>query len=121
MFLYICKHSLLVRILEDGTVRYNAETIRSISQGCYQKWCTSQRIYRFGHNIRQTREAKIIKVRYFAVYNVVIGRPTVADLRDVISTLHLTMIYPVGDGMVGVVKTDMDMAKKCYHMCALAF
>lgn len=59
------------------------------------------------------REAKMIKVRYFVIYNVVIGRLTVADLRDVISTLHLTMKYPAGDGMVGVVKADLDMAKNC--------
>lgn len=55
----------------------------------------------------------MIKVRYFVIYNVVIGRLTVADLRDVISTLHLTMKYPAGDGMVGVVKADLDMAKNC--------
>ncbi|MCI35852.1 hypothetical protein A2U01_0057073, partial [Trifolium medium] len=58
----------------------------------------------------------MIKVRYlvvdsWSVYNVVIGRPTVADLGAVISTLHLTMKYPLGDGMVGVVKADLDMAK----------
>jgi len=63
----------------------------------------------------------MIKVRYFLVFNVVIGRPTVAHLRDVISTLHVAMKYPVGDGMVRVVKADLDMAKKCYDMCPMAF
>jgi len=42
----------------------------------------------------------MIKVRYFVVYNVAIDMSTVADLRDVISTLHLTMKYPVRDGML---------------------
>jgi hypothetical protein len=27
------------------------------------------------------------------------------------------MKYPVGDGMVGVVRADLEMAKKCYDMC----
>ncbi|GAU17351.1 hypothetical protein TSUD_232270 [Trifolium subterraneum] len=66
--------------------------------------------------------AKMIKVRYlvvdsWSVYNVVIGRRTLVGLGAVISTLHLTMKYPVGDGMVGVVKADLEMAKKCYDMC----
>ncbi|PNX94470.1 hypothetical protein L195_g017646 [Trifolium pratense] len=65
---------------------------------------------------------KMIKVRYLvvdspSVYNVVIGLPAVADLGAVISTLHLAMKYPVGDDMVGVVKADLEMAKKCYDMC----
>ncbi|CAJ2646122.1 unnamed protein product [Trifolium pratense] len=65
---------------------------------------------------------KIIKVRYLvvdspSVYNVVIGLPAAADLGAVISTLHLAMKYPVGDDMVGVVKADLEMAKKCYDMC----
>jgi hypothetical protein len=64
----------------------------------------------------------MIKVRYlvvdsWSVYNVVIGRRTVADLGAVISAIHLTMKYPVGDGMVGVVRADLEMAKKCYDMC----
>jgi len=68
---------------------------------------------------------KMIKVRYFvidswSVYNVVIGWPAVADLGAVISTLHLTMKYPLGDGMVGIVKADLEMAKKCYEMCPMA-
>jgi len=63
----------------------------------------------------------MIKVRYFVVYNVVIGRPTVADFRDVISTLCLTMKYPVGDVRVRVVNADLDMAEKCYDMCSMAF
>ncbi|XP_045809794.1 uncharacterized protein LOC123904143 [Trifolium pratense] len=65
--------------------------------------------------------AKMIKLRYFvvdspSVYNVVIDRRTVADLGAVISTLHLTMKYPIGDDMVGVVKADLEMAKRCYDM-----
>ncbi|CAL5187889.1 unnamed protein product [Lathyrus oleraceus] len=66
--------------------------------------------------------AKMLKVRYvvidsWSVYNVVIGMPVVAELRAVISIVHLKMKYPIGDGMVGVVMADLDMAKKCHEMC----
>ncbi|CAL5187890.1 unnamed protein product [Lathyrus oleraceus] len=66
--------------------------------------------------------AKMLKVRYlvidsWSVYNVVIGMPVVAELGAVISIVHLKMKYPIGDGMVGVVMADLDMAKKCHEMC----
>ncbi|XP_058772800.1 uncharacterized protein LOC131646871 [Vicia villosa] len=66
--------------------------------------------------------AKIRAVRYlvidsWSVYNVVIGMPVVAYLEAVISIVHLKMKYPIGDGMVGVVKADLEMANKCHQMC----
>ncbi|CAK8539728.1 unnamed protein product [Lathyrus sativus] len=72
--------------------------------------------------IGKGENAKMMKVRYlvidsWSVYNVVIGMPVVAELGAVISTVHLKMKYPIGDGMVGVVMADLDMAKKCHQMC----
>jgi hypothetical protein len=68
---------------------------------------------------------KTIKVRYFVVesppsvsiYNVVIRWPALKDLKAVMSVADLTMEYPVGDGKVGVVEADLEMAKKCLEMC----
>jgi hypothetical protein len=73
---------------------------------------------RFGNG----RNAKVIKVRYMVVdsssaYNVVIGRPALKALKAVISVADLTMEYPVGNGKVGVVEADLEMAKKCHEMC----
>lgn len=66
--------------------------------------------------------AKMIKVRYVVVdsssaYNVVIGRPSLSDLSAVISVADLSMKYPIGEGKVGVVTADLDMARKCHEMC----
>jgi hypothetical protein len=63
----------------------------------------------------------MIKVRYLVVdsssaYNVVIGRPALKALKAVISVADLSMEYPVGDGKVGVVEADLQMAKKCHEM-----
>jgi len=68
---------------------------------------------------------KSIKVRYFVVesppfvsiYNVVLGWPSLKDLKAVLSVAKLTIEYPVGDGKVGVVEADIEMAKKCHEMC----
>jgi hypothetical protein len=53
-------------------------------------------------------DAKMIKVRYIvvdlsSVYNVVIGMPALSDLHAIFSAGNLTLIYPLGDGKVGVV------------------
>ncbi|XP_024640913.1 uncharacterized protein [Medicago truncatula] len=68
---------------------------------------------------------KTIKVRYFVVesppsvsiYNVVLGWPSLKDLKAVLSVAEFTIEYPVGDGKVGVVEADLEMAKKCHEMC----
>jgi hypothetical protein len=45
------------------------------------------------------------------LFIIVIGRSAVSDLRAVIPTIHLTMKYPVVDGVVGVVRADLEMVK----------
>lgn len=66
-------------------------------------------------------DARTIKVRYlvidsFSPYNIVIGRPTLNALGAVVSTAHLTMKYPAGNGRrVGVVRADLRMARQCYN------
>ncbi|MCI14266.1 hypothetical protein A2U01_0035395, partial [Trifolium medium] len=66
--------------------------------------------------------AKTIKVRYlviktpFTSYNIIIGRPVFNALGDAMSTLYLSMKYPLGDGGVGIVKGDQALARRCYQM-----
>jgi hypothetical protein len=52
-----------------------------------------------------------------SAYNVVIGRPALKALKAVISVADLTMEYPIGNGKVGVVEADLQMAKKSHEMC----
>ncbi|MCI05036.1 hypothetical protein A2U01_0026085, partial [Trifolium medium] len=66
--------------------------------------------------------AKTVKVRYlviktpFTSYNIIIGRPTVNALRAAMSTLYLSMKYPLDNGGVGIVKGDQALARRCYQM-----
>jgi hypothetical protein len=59
----------------------------------------------FGENYN----AKTIKVRYLVVktlftsYNIIIGRPTFNALEAAMSTLYLSIKYPLDDGRVGTV------------------
>ncbi|GAU21317.1 hypothetical protein TSUD_372110 [Trifolium subterraneum] len=69
----------------------------------------------------EDENAKTIKVRYLVVktlftsYNIITGRPTFNTLGAVMSTLYLSIKYPLYNGKVGVVKGDQVLAKKCYE------
>lgn len=45
----------------------------------------------------------------------IVGRPTLNKLGAVVSTLHLTMKYPLEGGGIGTIKADQPMARRCYQ------
>jgi hypothetical protein len=69
----------------------------------------------------EEENAKTIKVRYLVVetpftsYNIIIGRPAINALEAVISTLYLSIKYPLDNGKVGTVKGDQALARRCYE------
>ncbi|MCI01003.1 hypothetical protein A2U01_0022027, partial [Trifolium medium] len=71
----------------------------------------------FGEN----ENAKKIKVRYLVVkthftsYNIIVGRPTFNALGAAMSTLYLSMKYPLDDGRVGMVRGDQALGRQCYE------
>ncbi|PNX84468.1 gag-pol polyprotein [Trifolium pratense] len=69
----------------------------------------------------EKENAKTIKVRYLVVktpftsYNIIIGRPGSNALGTVLSTLYLSMKYPLDNGGVGTIKGDQLLARRCYE------
>ncbi|GAU20758.1 hypothetical protein TSUD_239520 [Trifolium subterraneum] len=69
----------------------------------------------------EDENAKTVKVRYLGVktlftsYNIIIGRPAFNALGAVMSTLYLSIKYPLNNGKVGVVKGDQVLARMCYE------
>ncbi|GAU22813.1 hypothetical protein TSUD_142530 [Trifolium subterraneum] len=69
----------------------------------------------------EDENAKKIKLRYLVVktlftsYNIIIGRPAFNALGAVMSTLYLSIKYPLNNGKVGMVKGDQVLARKCYE------
>ncbi|MCI16503.1 hypothetical protein A2U01_0037647, partial [Trifolium medium] len=65
--------------------------------------------------------AKTIKVQYLVVktpftsYNIIIGRPSFNALGAAMSTLYLSMKYPLDNGGVGTVRGDQLLARRCYE------
>ncbi|GAU23955.1 hypothetical protein TSUD_183540 [Trifolium subterraneum] len=70
----------------------------------------------------EKENAKTIKVRYlivkttFTSYNIIIGRPAFNTLGEVLSTLYLSMKYPLDDGRVGTVRGDQAQGRQCYEL-----
>ncbi|WJX77397.1 hypothetical protein P8452_60712 [Trifolium repens] len=66
-------------------------------------------------------QAMTIKVRYLVVktpftsYNIIIGRPAFNALGAAMSTLYLSIKYPLEDGSVGTIKGDQALARRCYE------
>lgn len=48
-------------------------------------------------------------------YNVIVGQPTLNRLGAVVSTLHLTMKYPLEGKGIRTIKVDQPMARRCYQ------
>lgn len=66
------------------------------------------------------RHAKTLQVRYMVInahtsYNMIIGRLTLICLGAVVSTLYLTMKYPLDGRAVGVIQADQSTARRCYQ------
>jgi hypothetical protein len=65
--------------------------------------------------------AKTVKVRYlvvktpFSSYNIIIGRPAFNTLGAAISTLYLSLKYPLEYGRIGMVRGDQAPARQCYE------
>ncbi|GMN54123.1 hypothetical protein TIFTF001_023250 [Ficus carica] len=62
---------------------------------------------------KATRMVEFIVVDRPSVYNVILGRPTLNALKAVVSTYHLAMKFPTGNG-IGVFRGNQEGARKCY-------
>lgn len=68
----------------------------------------------------EKNNVKIIMVKYIIVdaqssYKLILGRPTLNELRAVISNAHLCIKYPLEGVHVGVIRGDQCTARKCYE------
>lgn len=63
---------------------------------------------------------KRVLVKYLIInvaspYNVIIDKPSFNALEAALSTMYLTLKYPLKDGRVGIIKGDQEITKKCYE------
>ncbi|GAU40667.1 hypothetical protein TSUD_397790 [Trifolium subterraneum] len=70
----------------------------------------------------EKENAKTIKVRYLVVktaftsYNIIIGCPAFNTLGAVLSTLYMSMKYPLDNGRIGTIRGDQAQGRQCYEL-----
>ncbi|GAU41009.1 hypothetical protein TSUD_178480 [Trifolium subterraneum] len=79
-------------------------------------WGYVDLIVTFGEN----KAMKSVKVKFLVVdcpslYNCIIGRPTLAELFAVSSTIHLKLKYYTKDGQVATINGDIESARRCFE------
>lgn len=62
---------------------------------------------------------KSVLVKYLIVnatspFNIIIGKSSFNALEATLSTLYLTLKYPLKDGRIGIIKRDQEITRKCY-------
>lgn len=48
-------------------------------------------------------------------YNAIIGRPAIARLKAIVSTLHLAVKFPTPNG-IATLRGDQQIARECYRL-----
>ena len=66
-------------------------------------------------------KSKTVKTQFLVLpcdydYNCIIGRPTLAALGAVTSTVHLKMRFHLDDGEVATISADMEAVKRCFEI-----
>ncbi|KAI3443830.1 hypothetical protein Pfo_000495 [Paulownia fortunei] len=62
---------------------------------------------------RKTRMIKFLVTHSFLAYNIILGRPSLNTFQAVVSTFHITLKFPVDEG-IREVEGDQYSARKCY-------
>lgn len=65
------------------------------------------------NNYVRTIKVKYLVVDALSLYNIILWWPTLNLLGAVFSILHLSLNYPLFNGLVGVVQEDQKVAHEC--------
>ncbi|XP_061348187.1 uncharacterized protein LOC133293612 [Gastrolobium bilobum] len=79
-------------------------------KGTFEIWVT------FGNMpLAQTIKVKFYVIEYASTYNIILGRPTIAALKGIISMPHLLMKLHNKSGIVVAIRGDQKIARSCYN------
>ncbi|XP_058783320.1 uncharacterized protein LOC131657996 [Vicia villosa] len=66
----------------------------------------------------RTVKVQFLVVDYPSIYQCILGRPTLAELIAVLSTVHLKLKYYTTKGQVATLNDDIDAARRCFEASA---
>ncbi|GAU45610.1 hypothetical protein TSUD_301880 [Trifolium subterraneum] len=106
----------VLQLTEENLVPYVGSDLQGFNGSTTKPWGYVDLIVTFGEN----KAMKSVKVKFLVVdcpslYNCIIGRPTLAELFAVSSTIHLKLKYYTKDGRVATINGDIEAARQCFQ------
>ncbi|GAU41894.1 hypothetical protein TSUD_170050 [Trifolium subterraneum] len=106
----------VLQLTEENLVPYVGSDLQGFNGSTTKPWGYVDLIVTFGEN----KAMKSVKVKFLVVdcsslYNCIIGRPTLAELFAVSSTIHLKLKYYTKDGQVATINGDIEAAWRCFE------
>ncbi|GAU10283.1 hypothetical protein TSUD_418870, partial [Trifolium subterraneum] len=106
----------VLQLTEENLVPYVGSDLQGFNGSTTKPWGYVNLIVTFGEN----KAMKSVKVKFLVVdcpslYNCIIGRPTLAELFAVSSTIHLKLKYYTKDGQVATINGDIEAARRCFE------
>ncbi|GAU10317.1 hypothetical protein TSUD_422660, partial [Trifolium subterraneum] len=106
----------VLQLTEQNLVPYVGSDLQGFNGSTTKPWGYVDLIVTFGEN----KAMKSVKIKFLVVdcpslYNCIIGRPTLAELFAVSSTIHLKLKYYTKDGQVATINGDIEAARRCFE------
>src|SRR6266487_3749988 len=106
----------VLQLTEENLVPYVGSDHQGFNGSTTKPWGYVDLIVTFGEN----KAMKSVKVKFLVVdcpslYNCIIGRPTLAELFAVSSTIHLKLKYYTKDGRVATINGDIEAVRRCFE------
>ncbi|GAU30613.1 hypothetical protein TSUD_62330 [Trifolium subterraneum] len=106
----------VLQLTEENLVPYVGSDLQGFNGSTTKPWGYVDLIVTFGEN----KAIKSVKVKFLVVdcqslYNCIIGRPTLAELFAVSSTIHLKLKYYTKDRQVATINGDIEAARRCFE------
>ncbi|GAU45897.1 hypothetical protein TSUD_24990 [Trifolium subterraneum] len=106
----------VLQLTEENLVPYVGSDLQGFNGSTTKPWGYVDLIVTFG----EKKAMKSVKVKFLVVdcpslYNCIIGRPTLAELFAVSSTIHLKLKYYTKDGQVATINGDIEAARRCFE------
>ncbi|GAU12961.1 hypothetical protein TSUD_191520 [Trifolium subterraneum] len=106
----------VLQLTEENLVPYVGSDLQGFNGSTTKHWGYVDLIVTFGEN----KAMKSVKVKFLVVnctslYNCIIGRPTLAELFAVSSTIHLKLKYYTKDGQVATINGDIEATRRCFE------
>ncbi|GAU40449.1 hypothetical protein TSUD_397690 [Trifolium subterraneum] len=106
----------VLQLTEENLVPYVGSDLQGFNGSTTKPWGYVDLIVTFGEN----KAMKSVKVKFLVVdcpslYNCIIGRPTLAELFAVSSTIHLKLKYYTKDGQVATINGDIEAVRLCFE------